>query len=150
MVKTTSKEENDGSTDSGDEQNRNDDNSKISSKCIHITKAIDFAKVKKYIKQSGFSSTCSECERQKNETPELANNDDEEEEGEYDRSLWMCLRCGLQFCGRTVNKHAIAHYEVTKENYDYFLLSANVYEYFCCFRKHTVTYTQLQLIRLPL
>lgn len=114
MVKATAKETNDGSsTDSGDERDRNDENTKITLKCPHILKSIDFTKVKKYIKQNGFSASCCECEKQKKELPPTSGDtaaDGEEEE--YDRSLWMCLRCGQQFCGRLVNKHAIAHYEV--------------------------------------
>ena len=114
MVKATSKETNDGSsTDSGDERDRNDENAKVSVKCPHLLKSIDFTKVKKYIKQNGFSASCAECEKQKKETPISSTSGDADEEYEYDRSLWMCLRCGLQFCGRTVNKHAIAHYEVS-------------------------------------
>ncbi|KAG5681531.1 hypothetical protein PVAND_010955 [Polypedilum vanderplanki] len=106
MVKAT-KEDNDGTTDSGDERDRNDENSKISSKCTHITKAVDFPKVKKFIKQNGFKTSCFECDKIKKDNPV---GDDEEEE-EYDKSLWMCLKCGYQFCGRSVNKHGIAHYE---------------------------------------
>lgn len=112
MVKTTTKETNDeSSTDSENERDRNDD-AKVTPKCPHIIKSIDFTKVKKYIKQNGFSSHCADCEKEKKEPPKSEDAVDEEEE-EYDRSLWMCLRCGLQFCGRTVNKHAIAHYSVS-------------------------------------
>jgi ubiquitin carboxyl-terminal hydrolase 16/45 len=113
MVKAA-KEDNDGTTDSGDERDRNDDNSKVSSKCSHITKAIDFGKVKKHIKQNGFSTSCGDCEKQKMENPLPEGAEDE---GEYDKSLWMCLRCGLQFCGRSVNQHAVAHYEVRTKTY---------------------------------
>ncbi|KAL7029455.1 hypothetical protein ACKWTF_006253 [Chironomus riparius] len=121
MVKTTSKETNDGSsTDSGDERDRNDDNTKVSVKCPHLLKSIDFTKVKKYIKQNGFSANCSECEKLKSPVSTIGDGDDEYE---YDRSLWMCLRCGLQFCGRTVNKHAIAHYE--KAHSDMHALTVN-------------------------
>lgn len=105
MVKT---KENDGSTDSGDERDRNDDNAKSTSKCAHVNKSVVVTKIKKLLKANGLLSSCAECEKDK----KILNNSDDGDEDEYDQSLWMCLKCGVQMCGRARNKHALQHYEV--------------------------------------
>lgn len=109
MVKT--KENDDNSTDSGDERDRNDDNLKSpsSSKCSHINKSIVVTKIKKIIK-NGLLTSCSECEKENLIIQN--NNNKDEDEYEYDRTLWLCLKCGVQLCGRAKNKHALQHYEV--------------------------------------
>jgi hypothetical protein len=106
MVKT---KESDGSTDSGEERDRNDDNAKSTSKCAHVNKSVVVAKIKKLLKNNGLASSCVECEKDK----KILNSNDDENEDEYDQSLWMCLKCGIQLCGRARNKHALQHYEVT-------------------------------------
>lgn len=104
MVKT---KENDGSTDSGEERERNDD----TSKCPHVNKSIAVGKIKKLLKNSGLVRSCSECEKDK-QILNCKDNDDNEDE--YDQSLWMCLKCGVQLCGRSRNQHALKHYEVSR------------------------------------
>jgi uncharacterized UBP type Zn finger protein len=106
MVKTKESEE---STDSGNDRDRSDEIIKSTSKCTHINQAIMVAKIKKLVK-NGLLSSCPECEREK-----LAMED--EEGFEYDRSLWLCLKCGVQLCGRRANKHALTHFEVIIENF---------------------------------
>lgn len=118
MVKASKDANDESSTDTENERAGNDDSmSKVTPKCPHIIKSIDFTKVKKYIKQNGFSSSCTECDKMKTEVPLAEDGTQQEEEDGTDKSLWMCLRCGLQFCGRFVNKHAVAHYEVS-HSYD--------------------------------
>lgn len=107
MVKT--KENDEGSTDSGDDRDRNDDSLKSTSKCSHVNKSIVVAKIKKIIK-NGLANACVECEKEK--AANINNNANEDDEFEYDQSLWLCLRCGVQLCGRAANKHALQHYEV--------------------------------------
>ncbi len=104
MVKT---KENDGSSDSGDERDGNDSNLKSTSKCPHINKSVAVAKIKKLLKNNGLMKTCAECEKDK----QIISND-EDNEFEYDQSLWLCLKTGSQLCGRARNKHALLHYEV--------------------------------------
>lgn len=107
MVKT---KEDDGSTDSGEDRDRNEDSLKFTSKCSHINKSIVVTKIKKLLKTNGLVTLCSECEKEKETS--TSNNNHEDDEYEYDKTLWLCLRCGVQLCGRTANKHAIQHYEV--------------------------------------
>lgn len=127
MVKS---KEDDGSTDSGGDRDRNDDclKSSTSSKCSHINKSIIVAKIKKILKNNGLVTTCSECEKEKEASPTVNNHEDDEYE--YDKTLWLCLRCGVQLCGRTANKHALQHYEVYRYNLAY--LNAKVTNDNCC------------------
>lgn len=71
--------------------------------CSHIAKAVDLSKVKKIIR-NGLCTECPECEKNPIENGSL------EDDYEYDLSLWLCLRCGNQGCGRSKRKHALNHY----------------------------------------
>lgn len=108
MVKT---KESDGSTDSGNERDHNEDNARPTPKCAHINKSVQVAKIKKLIKSSGLLSSCSECEKDKSILNSKSTEEDENE-AEYDRTLWLCLKCGVQLCGRAYNKHAKLHWQV--------------------------------------
>jgi ubiquitin carboxyl-terminal hydrolase 16/45 len=96
----------DNSTDSETEQDRNDE--KGTSACLHVSKSIDPTKLRKILKTSSSNSLLKSC-------PECPNNDlPVEEDGVlYEQSLWLCLRCGVQLCGRRQNQHALKHFEVS-------------------------------------
>lgn len=99
----------DSSTESGNE--RTQGGSKNG--CQHVKKSVDVNCIKKAIKHPRFDAEkCNECYKTSNSnavTVEQLETDD----FEYDRTLWLCLKCGACNCGRTVNKHALAHYEVS-------------------------------------
>lgn len=98
----------DNSTDSEAELDRNDD--KLSG-CPHIVKSIDPTKLRKLLKSpGGLAKSCSECKKLDEE-----NHEPTCEEYEIDDTLWLCLRCGVQLCGRSQKKHALLHYEVSNE-----------------------------------
>ncbi|XP_066258268.1 ubiquitin carboxyl-terminal hydrolase 16/45 [Euwallacea similis] len=82
------------SSDSGDE-NQN------VVECIHINKAVDLQRVRKFITKTGFHTECEECTKQPLD-PDLADL-------ELDQSLWLCLKCGNQGCSRGKCQHALAH-----------------------------------------
>lgn len=95
------------STDSEADLDRNDDKP---SGCPHIAKSIDTTKLRKLLKSpGGLAKSCSECKKIDNESAEPPC----EFEYEIDDTLWLCLRCGVQLCGRSVKKHALLHYEVS-------------------------------------
>jgi ubiquitin carboxyl-terminal hydrolase 16/45 len=104
MVK---KNDDGSSTDSCDERDKQDD--KTVSGCSHVSKAIESSKLRKVLKSGGIQQKCCECE--KSPDPEVANDD----MYEYDNTLWLCLRCGTQLCGRRKSKHALAHYDVSHQ-----------------------------------
>lgn len=70
--------------------------------CNHIAKAVDLSKIKRMIR-NGVCTECPECEKNPMENGL-------EDDFEYDLSLWLCLRCGNQGCGRSKRKHALNHY----------------------------------------
>lgn len=71
--------------------------------CSHTAKAVDLPKIKKIIR-NGLLTDCPECEKSPVENGVL------EDDFEYDLSLWLCLKCGNQGCGRGKRKHALNHY----------------------------------------
>lgn len=78
------------------------------SKCVHAKKSVDLMKLRRIYKKSTIENeNCVECVK-------TLNGDAEKNEDDYevDLSLWMCLKCGTHLCGRTVNGHALKHFEV--------------------------------------
>lgn len=98
----------DSSTESGNERNQGGPKG-----CQHVKKSVDMNGIKKAIKAPKYDAEkCNECYRSTNlntVTVEQLETGD----FEYDRTLWLCLKCGACNCGRTVNKHALKHYEVS-------------------------------------
>lgn len=82
-----------------DTSDTEDDNQNV--ECHHINKAVELQKVKKTLTRTGFLQDCEECKK--------LSQDDESEDVEYDMSLWLCLKCGNQACGRGRNCHAMEH-----------------------------------------
>lgn len=102
------KAKNDGgsSTDSCDEKDKNDGGFTTSG-CVHVNKSIETTKLRKALKTVGINPNCCECEKCPDQS--LSNDD----MYEYDTTLWLCLRCGSQLCGRRKNQHALSHYNVS-------------------------------------
>lgn len=96
------------SSSDGDEKN---DNGRASN-CQHIKKSVDAQRLRKAFKASPIENEkCVQCSKMPNGTAEL-----EPADFEYDRTLWMCLKCGSISCGRSINKHALAHYHVPRSD----------------------------------
>lgn len=102
MVKA--KNDEGSSTDSCDEKDKNE---VASSNCCHVNKSIESTKLRKALKASGIHQNCAECAKLPDGN--LCND----EMYEYDNTLWLCLRCGSQLCGRRKLGHALTHYEVS-------------------------------------
>lgn len=95
------------SDSSSDENFRNqtDKNDSIP-KCTHIKRAIDIQKLRRIFKKSIVENEkCVDCVKM--------SNGDADDDFEQDRSLWMCLKCGTNLCGRSVNQHALKHFQVS-------------------------------------
>lgn len=103
MVKA--KNDEGSSTDSCDDKDKQDD--KQTTGCTHVSKSIESSKLRKVLKTGGIHEKCCECKKM----PE--NDVASDEMFEYDNTLWLCLRCGSQLCGRRMNKHALDHYNVS-------------------------------------
>ena len=103
----------DSSTDSGD------DTSKCSptatTTCQHVKSSVDSNALRKKLKTSGLALECSQCNK-KEPGVVLPDTVAHEEDGfEYDNTLWLCLRCGSQLCGRSRNQHALEHFKVKQQ-----------------------------------
>lgn len=78
--------------------------------CKHIKKSVNVQRLRKIFKTSSIENVkCTECMKM----PSGGDAALEASDYEYDRTLWMCLQCGTNLCGRSINKHALKHYEVT-------------------------------------
>lgn len=106
----------DDSTESCDEN--------VKTSCPHITKAVELARLKKVLKDSGFKKDCSECGK----SGALANN---EPDYETDVTLWMCLRCGSQLCGRAKNKHALNHFSTPHSDCHSITVNTTSWDVYC-------------------
>ncbi|XP_026756497.1 ubiquitin carboxyl-terminal hydrolase 16 isoform X2 [Galleria mellonella] len=102
-------------TENGDESTESCDEN-VKSACPHVAKAVLLTGLKKTLKTSGLEKECAECKA--SSKTEVTDPDFEE-----DLTLWMCLRCGSQLCGRARNKHALNHYN--KPHSDSHSLTAN-------------------------
>ncbi|XP_044759903.1 ubiquitin carboxyl-terminal hydrolase 16 isoform X2 [Coccinella septempunctata] len=119
MKKKHQGDPNEHSTDSCDENQ----NSVV--ECPHINKSVDLQKIKKSLVKSGFLKDCEECKK----VPQVTQDD--EMELEYDLSLWMCLRCGNQACGRGKNQHAIKHFETPHSDEHCLCVNTTIWNVWC-------------------
>lgn len=101
----------DKDSDSSSEDNFVGDKSRCEPKCPHVKKAVDLQRLRRQFKKTSIENEkCVECAKLPAAENPAANGD--ADEFEYDRTLWMCLNCGTNLCGRSVNKHALLHYNV--------------------------------------
>ncbi|XP_041981890.1 ubiquitin carboxyl-terminal hydrolase 45 isoform X2 [Aricia agestis] len=120
MVKK--KRQNDPS-ENGDDSTESCDES-VKSACPHVAKTVDLNRLKKALKTGGFEKDCSECK--KSPTTEIVDSNYEE-----DLSLWMCLRCGSQLCGRARNKHALNHFNTPHSDSHALTANTTTWEIYC-------------------
>lgn len=96
-----------GSESSSDDNEKKDGASGSGEMCAHLKKSVDIQRLRKIFKASAEKEKCSGCSKE--DVSDLV-------EGEYDKSLWMCLKCGSHLCGRSVNKHALVHYQTPRSD----------------------------------
>lgn len=106
----------------------------VKSACHHVAKAVDLTRLKKSLKTGGFEKECSECK--KSVSTEVIDPNYEE-----DLSLWMCLRCGTQLCGRTRNKHALNHFNTPHSDCHAITANTTTWEIYCYNCNNEVTST---------
>lgn len=85
-----------------------------STMCQHIKRAVDATKLRRQLKTTGLVYECSQCQKlgQQKQSPD-ADAGPKSGDIEYDSTLWLCLKCGTQLCGRSRNKHALEHHKVS-------------------------------------
>lgn len=96
------------SDSSSDENFRAEKSGESATKCVHVKRAVDWQKLRRRFKNASIENEkCVECVKATN-----GDTEKNDEDYEVDLSLWMCLKCGTNLCGRTVNEHALKHYTV--------------------------------------
>ncbi|XP_035232381.1 ubiquitin carboxyl-terminal hydrolase 16-like, partial [Stegodyphus dumicola] len=79
--------------------------------CPHISRGINFGRIKKSLKASENINVCSGCD--------AANKDDPPE-------VWLCLQCGYRGCGRmSSNKHGLQHFRTIHSDCHSLVLSSS-------------------------
>ncbi|XP_055910478.1 ubiquitin carboxyl-terminal hydrolase 16 isoform X2 [Eupeodes corollae] len=122
------------STESYDEKPPNGSGTGSSRDCKHIKKSVDPNSLRKNLKVIGIvSETCSECAKASKTQPTTppASEDEGSESFEYDKTLWLCLKCGKQLCGRLKNQHALKHYETPHTYFHSMAMNTTTYEIWC-------------------
>lgn len=92
--------------------------------CQHIAKAVDLGKIKKNL-SSGLATECPMCEKSPLENGTI------EDDFEYDLSLWLCLRCGNQGCGRSKRKHALNHFNKPRSDCHALCVNTTLWNVWC-------------------
>lgn len=105
--------ESDSSSDSSEEKANA---SAATRSCDHVKKAVDSSKLRKLLKTTGLVLECIQCQKLGVTSPPTESSESLDSPGafEYDNTLWLCLKCGTQLCGRSKNKHALLHFKVGK------------------------------------
>lgn len=122
--------EDDSTTESCDEKPlNNSQGSGSSSDCPHAKKAVDPTKLRKILKANGLETeNCAECAKCEPISTESNKLDDV---FEYDKTLWLCLKCGSQLCGRSKNKHALNHFMTPRSDSHALALNTTTLEIWC-------------------
>ncbi|KAJ8936387.1 hypothetical protein NQ318_010794 [Aromia moschata] len=107
----------------GDESSESGDENQNNVECSHINKAVDLQRVKKSLNTTGFLTDCEECKK--------LPVDNDMGDIEYDLSLWLCLKCGNQACGRGRNKHALKHYDIPHSDSHAMCVNTTVWSVWC-------------------
>lgn len=89
------------STDSWNESSTSGTN------CTHVTKALNFTKIKRSITKEGITKECSTCKKYEINEEKLKNEANSEEQP----NILICLQCGHQGCGKEDEGHALEHYK---------------------------------------
>ncbi|KAM8720357.1 hypothetical protein ACLKA7_006408 [Drosophila subpalustris] len=122
--------EGDSSTDSGEEELMNGHGtSNGAAVCQHIKKAVDTARLRRHLKSTGLLYECVQC--QKLNASKETSGADSVADCEYDNTLWLCLKCGTQLCGRERNKHALHHHQTPHSDSHALVLNTRSFKIWC-------------------
>ncbi|KAJ8946788.1 hypothetical protein NQ314_008771, partial [Rhamnusium bicolor] len=107
----------------GDESSESGDENQNNVECAHINKAVDLQRIKKSLIRTGFLTDCDECKK--------LPADNDMGDMEFDLSLWLCLKCGNQACGRGRNMHALKHFNTPHSDSHAMCVNTTVWSVWC-------------------
>uniref|UniRef100_A0A1L8DTN2 Ubiquitin carboxyl-terminal hydrolase n=1 Tax=Nyssomyia neivai TaxID=330878 RepID=A0A1L8DTN2_9DIPT len=114
------------STESCDEKAAAGNQSGTTPSCSHAAKSIDHNRLRKLLKAAGLDlEDCKECSKN------TASNANAENDFEYDKSLWMCLKCGSSLCGRARNQHALKHFMTPRSDQHALVVNTTTFDVWC-------------------
>ncbi|XP_004524965.1 ubiquitin carboxyl-terminal hydrolase 45 [Ceratitis capitata] len=103
--------------------------------CQHAKKSVDTTKLRKVLKTNGLVAECMQCAKQGATSPAAEVKESSMDESicgfEYDNTLWLCLKCGSQLCGRARNQHALQHYKTPHSDSHSLTMNTRSYEIWC-------------------
>ncbi|XP_036319948.1 LOW QUALITY PROTEIN: ubiquitin carboxyl-terminal hydrolase 45 [Rhagoletis pomonella] len=113
--------------------------------CQHVKKSVDPTKLRKVLKASGLATDCMQCSKQGATSPAAEVKESSFDESisgfEYDNTLWLCLKCGSQLCGRSKNEHALQHYKTPHSDSHALTMNTRSFEIWCYVCDNEVKYT---------
>ncbi|XP_061388617.1 ubiquitin carboxyl-terminal hydrolase 16/45 [Musca vetustissima] len=119
----------DGSSDSGEEKTSP---TAVTRSCPHLKRAVDSAKLRKLLKGTGLLLDCTECQRMGFTSPATeASESPSSVDIEYDNTLWLCLKCGSQLCGRSKNQHALHHFKTPRSDCHALAMNTRSFDIWC-------------------
>lgn len=103
-----------------------------STMCQHIKRAVDATKLRRQLKTTGLVYECSQCQKlgQQKQSPD-ADAGPKSGDIEYDSTLWLCLKCGTQLCGRSRNKHALEHHKTPRSESHALAMNTRSFDIYC-------------------
>uniref|UniRef100_A0A1A7YU02 ubiquitinyl hydrolase 1 n=1 Tax=Iconisemion striatum TaxID=60296 RepID=A0A1A7YU02_9TELE len=108
--------------------------------CRHIKKGTDQTLLKKLPSVSDWSG-CQDCKHEDKDINTRVEQDSEEKEEA--RGMWMCLKCGHMGCGRnSENQHAIKHYETPRSDPHCLVVSLDSWSVWCYICDDEVQYSR--------
>ncbi|XP_017054947.1 ubiquitin carboxyl-terminal hydrolase 16 [Drosophila ficusphila] len=135
------------STDSGDEElhhrshalgsaGQADGATPSSASCQHIKKAVDATWLRRQLKATGLLYECSQCQKLGKTAAEAGGtagpgSGGEPGDFEFDSTLWLCLKCGSQLCGRARHKHALEHYQTPRSDSHALAMNTRSFDIWC-------------------
>uniref|UniRef100_A0A2M3YYA6 Putative ubiquitin carboxyl-terminal hydrolase 45 isoform x2 n=1 Tax=Anopheles braziliensis TaxID=58242 RepID=A0A2M3YYA6_9DIPT len=102
--------------------------------CSHIQKGIDLPTIRKQIKTQGYRSTCKACDQNpsaKGSESSTVNSITIDGPDSSDNTLWLCLKCGSQLCGRNRNQHALLHYQTPRSDMHALVMNTSTFAVWC-------------------
>uniref|UniRef100_A0A182PX02 Ubiquitin carboxyl-terminal hydrolase n=1 Tax=Anopheles epiroticus TaxID=199890 RepID=A0A182PX02_9DIPT len=127
--------------DGGTSSTESNDETSLSSKinggeiCAHIQKSIDLNTIRKQIKTSEawYKKKCSKCADEQHATSSSYTNESSKTSNVpvSDTSLWLCLKCGIQLCGRKENQHALHHYATPRSEQHALAINITTMDIWC-------------------
>ncbi|XP_058831251.1 ubiquitin carboxyl-terminal hydrolase 16 [Topomyia yanbarensis] len=136
MVKKKCNEikDDDSSTESNDDARVNNHHHQgVREPCPHAKLSVNSNVLRKELKTNGLAEQCTKCltTPAKEKSVETVGEDETGFEMEEDLSLWLCLKCGAQLCGRYRNSHALNHYQTPHSDPHALALNTTSFKVWC-------------------